>query len=115
MGDSTFTASLSGNSALIMNGKNAYQPYLEKDTLWFSDRLVVADGDIAADGNCSIILEGVTEVEAFNLVEDRNGTFVAIIPTSITYSTTAGAVKATMLVAINASTTALHFFAICKV
>lgn len=115
MGNSTFTASLSGNSALLMNGRNAYQPFLEKDVFIFSDRLVVADGDIDANGNLSLVLPGVTEVEGFNFIEDRDGTFAAIVPTSITYTTTAGAVSTTIVLAINASTTALHFFAVCKV
>ena len=115
MANSTYTAALAGSKSLLINGRNAYQPYLEKDVFIYSEKLIVADSELEADGNLSLVLPGVTEVEGFSFVEDRAGTFAQIVPSSITYTTTAGAVSTTIVLAINASTTALHLFIVAKV
>ena len=120
MGDSTMTvtpsgATTSGTRMILADIRNAGKAFFEKDVFIYSARLTVADSDFAANGNLSLVLQGVTEVEGFSIVEDRNGTFANIVPSSITYTTTAGAVKATIVIAANASATAMHLFFICKV
>lgn len=125
MGNSTFKVSpsggitphsgSSGTGVLLADIRNAGEPFYEKDVFIYSARLTVADGDFEANGNLTLTLEGVTEVEGFNLVEDRNGTFANIVPSSITYTTTAGDVKVAIVIAINSSATALHIHAICRV
>lgn len=109
MGNSTFTASLSGNKMLLVDARSAgAKIYFEKGGFLYSAKLIVADGDFEANGNLSIVLPGVTKVEGFSIVEDRNGTFAQIVPASITYGTTAGDVKTTVVVAANGSATAMH-------
>jgi len=108
-------ASTSGTQMILVDVRNAGRPFYEKNVFVYSARLTVANSDFEANGNLTLTLEGVTDVEGFNLVEDRNGTFANIVPTSITYTTTAGDVKAVFVIAINASATALHIHAICKV
>lgn len=125
MGNSSFSVSpsggitpdsgSSGTEMLLVDVRNAGRPFYERNVFIYSARLTVAAGDFAANGNLTLVLEGVTNVQGFNLVEDRNGTFVNIVPSSITYGTTAGDVKATIVIAINSSATALHIHAICSV
>lgn len=109
------TAGASGTEVLLVDVRNAGRPFYERNVFVYSARLVAASGDFEANGNLTLVLEGVTNVQGFNLVEDRNGTFANIVPSSITYGTTAGDVKATIVIAINSSGTALHIHAICSV
>jgi len=114
MGNSTIDVSLAGNKVLLADYRNALYP-VQKDVMIFSKRFVVANGDYEANGNCTIDLHGITEVEGLSIIEDRNGTFYQIVPSSITYTTTAGAVKAAIVVAAHSTATAMHLFAIGKI
>jgi len=118
MSTTTITESLEGSSALYVDCRNAVFPFTQ-DTLQFAKRFTggtdtSVDDYLTADSSVIFDLDGITEVITVHILHDVNGTFTVVAPSSIVYTTTAGAKKATITVP-NSSSTALHLFAICKI
>ncbi|MFA4916702.1 MAG: hypothetical protein WC974_08925 [Thermoplasmata archaeon] len=114
MSTTTVPELLSGSTALLVDCRNAVFPFV-KDTFVFARRYLGAGVDYAtADTAVLLDLDGVTEVLTCQITHDASGTFTYVAPTTIAYTTTAGA-KKTVITIPNTSATALHVFIVAKV
>ncbi|MFA4916703.1 MAG: hypothetical protein WC974_08920 [Thermoplasmata archaeon] len=98
----TITESYAGSPALYVDCRNKAYPFV-KDGYWFCHRYVGGTDYDNTASSVNIVLDGVVEITTIHAQEERAASTVAVVPTSITYSTDVGAVKTTIVFAVNAA------------